>query len=233
MKRIREGADYEETKTLKPSSRNLYVVVPLGVKDYEEKPHIWDISKFLFQDMLDDEIEENQDLGVFPDLEEGLSVKIRFSEASIGKNKFAETSRIDFEQRDQQYGDDILKQVPDLDNVLNIMDYKSLEAKFLEVDDEGEVIDEPEKDKKEVPEPDRKKEGTMRRSFPPKKAEPEKEDNDEEEEEAPTPKKSSPAAGKGKGKCPFGFEFGADCEKHDECDACDLWDKCIDAKEGK
>ncbi|KKK92008.1 hypothetical protein LCGC14_2707250, partial [marine sediment metagenome] len=36
-------------------------------------------------------------------------------------------------------------------------------------------------------------------------------------------------------KCPHGFEFGAkkDCEKHDECDKCEVWDDCVDEMEKK
>jgi len=30
--------------------------------------------------------------------------------------------------------------------------------------------------------------------------------------------------------CPFKHEYGVDCEKYDECDRCDMWDKCIELK---
>ena len=30
--------------------------------------------------------------------------------------------------------------------------------------------------------------------------------------------------------CPFKHKFGVDCEQYDECDRCDLWDKCIELK---
>lgn len=33
--------------------------------------------------------------------------------------------------------------------------------------------------------------------------------------------------------CPFKHRFGLDCEKFDDCDTCDLWNACLDAKEGK
>ena len=33
---------------------------------------------------------------------------------------------------------------------------------------------------------------------------------------------------KANNKCPEGHKFGKDCEKFDECDDCDLWEKCID-----
>jgi len=227
-RRMKEGAPQDETKPLRASDRNLYVVIPLGVKDYEEKPHIWDISKFLFQDMLVDEINEDEDRGVFADLEEGLSLKIRFGEATIGKGKpFAETSRIDFVERDKPYEDDILKKIPNLDVALNILDYKQLELKFMEVDEEDEEKDNEKKKgkekEKEKEEEDKSSGKPMRRTAPPKKESP-----DEEEDDKPVDKKK-----KKDSACPFDYEFGKDCEKHDECDNCDEWDKCIDAKEGK
>lgn len=227
-KRLKEGAPQEETQPLKTSNRNLYVVVPLGVKNYEEKPHIWDISQFLFQNMLVDEINEDEDRGVFADLEEGLSLKIRFGEATIGKGKpFAETSRIDFVERDKPYDESILKKVPNLDEVLNIMDYKQLEFKFMEVDEEEEKGSEKtsREKKEEKEEKEEKASGKpMRRTAPPKKEEPEEEDEKDEKKDKKKNKNSD---------CPFDYEFGKDCEKHDECDNCDEWDKCIDAKEGK
>jgi len=145
-KLLRDGANWQDdtVKALKPSDRNLYVVVPKRHPKYDEKPHIWDISQFLFQDKLNDELEEDEDYGIFPDLEEGLTLKIRFSEESFGKNTFASTSRIDFEEREEQYDESILDEVPALDDVLSIPTYEQIEKMFFEMDDEGEGNDEDE-----------------------------------------------------------------------------------------
>src|SRR6056297_919192 len=150
-KLLQGGADWQDdaVKALKASNRNLYVVVPKGQKDYEEKPHVWDISQFLFQDKLNDELEEDEDYGVFPDLEEGMTLRIRFSEEKLGKNTFAETSRIDFEERDEQYDKDILKKVPNLDEILSYLSYSKLKAKFLELEDEPTPEDDVQKPKDE------------------------------------------------------------------------------------
>src|SRR6056297_1779722 len=110
--RLKDGAEYDEVRELKPSLRNLYLVVPLEMKDYKEEMHIWDFSQFLFQEKLNEELDENEDYCSFPDLEEGLSVRIRFSEEKFGKNSFAQTSRIDFEEREGQYNEDMLHSVP-------------------------------------------------------------------------------------------------------------------------
>ncbi len=54
--------------------------------------------------------------------------------------------------------------------------------------------------------------------------------DDDEEDEEPVAKKSSK---KDKGcdgdceKCPFGHKFGVDTDEFDDCDDCDIWDKCI------
>ena len=187
LKRVREGAEKEEIKLLKPSDRNMYVVIPKGSKDHDEKPHIWDISQFLFQEMLNEELEENPDNGVFPDLEEGKTLRIRFSEEKIGKNAFASTSRIDFEDRDDQYDESILKKSPCLDDVLIVLSYEELRDKFYEVDSEDDKDEKEEEketqsrkkksvkeEKEDDDEPDEKEEKTSR-----KKREQEDDDDDD------------------------------------------------------
>ncbi len=256
-KLFKEGsASKEETDALKVSRRNLYVVVPIGHKEYEEKPHIWDISQYLFQDMLNDEIEDDPENAVFPDLEEGLTLRIRFGEGSIGSNRFAETSRIDFRERKRGYDEEILEEVPNLDECLLIHPYEKLERMFLELEDEEEVMDEgPSEPGPELEEDEQMEEedldGMSRRelldfardrgirirgakTMPLKRLrrtiKEELEDLGEAEEgkveKVPEGKKE-----KEENPCPYGHVFGADCEKFPECDECDKWDECIDAQD--
>lgn len=324
----RENSDQEAIRALRASRRNLYVVVPRGAKDYDEKPYIWDISHFCFQDMLDDEMRENPDNGVFPHPEEGLTLRIRFSEESFAKNKFAKAARIDFEQRDKPISEELQKQAPNLDEVLSILSYEELENKFLEIDqepagskvkpadaeddvtvsgpmrhrpkpkvededednNEGSVplaaqaprrkpkppVDEDEdEDDDDTPSP-------VRHKAKPAVDEDEDEDENEPEVQAPKRKKNGRAivddeedpksvcvacdgtgensrgktcpvcrgtgkriqakqqdaeepaprkAGGKKDKCPYGYKFGVDCEQYDECDECEIWDACYEAKE--
>ena len=142
--RLKDGAEYDEVRELKPSLRNLYLVVPIDMKDYKEEAHIWDISQFLFQEKLNEELDENEDYCVFPDLEEGLSVRIRFSEEIFGKNKFASTSRIDFEERLNQYDSSILDDLPCLDDCLTCPSYEEVEAIFHELGAVSTKDDDPE-----------------------------------------------------------------------------------------
>lgn len=239
-KRLKEGADKNETDSMKFSNRNLYCVVPLNQKDYEEKPHLWDISQYLFQNMLNDEINENEDRGVFADLEEGLSLKIRFSETAIGKTKFAETSRIDFEERSGSYDEKILEKVPNLDAILNIMTYDEIEAKFFEIESEQEKEEKEEKEEKAAGKPDKKDNLSEYRHKKEIKDEPKEEKEVERKrkdlgsaEKVPVEKQEDMTRKPPKAtndKCPHGYEFGKDCEQHDECDACNVWSDCYDKK---
>ena len=177
-KRMKEGADKDETDSLRASHRNLYVVVPLTSKDHEAKPHIMDISQHLFQNLLNEELEEDEDNAVFPDLEEGKTLKVRWDSKTIGKSQpFAEASRIDFMDRKKGYKDDILDSVPDLDKLLTIMPYKELEAMFLELDEEDLAGEE---DEVMEETPSRKKKSVTKRRPEPEPDEEEEEPDDED-----------------------------------------------------
>lgn len=172
---LKEGADWSDdsVKALKPSMRNLYVVIPKGNKKYDEVPHVWDISQFLFQEKLNEEIGENEEYEVFPDLEEGLTLRIRFSKESFGSNKFAETSRIDFKKRDKPYDESILEDIPSLDDLLEIPSYKAVEAIFFGGIDPEEVDPEEEEEEEKKPARNRKR----------PQPEPEEDDDDEDDED--------------------------------------------------
>ena len=169
---LKDGADWNDdsVKALKPSMRNLYVVIPKGNKKYDEVPYIWDISQFLFQAKLNEEIGENEEYESFPDLEEGLTLQIRFSEESFGQNKFADTSRIDFIERKKPYKESILDTIPCLDDLIDIPSYKTVEAMFFGGMDKDEAEDE--EDEKPV-------------KKAPRKPAPVEEDDEEEEDDVP------------------------------------------------
>ncbi len=135
---IKQGKDWQDddVKALKSSERVLYCVIPRQSKKYDEEPHIWDISSFLFQEKLNDELLEDPEYQTFPDPDEGLTLRIRFNEATLGRNKFADTSRIDFEERKNKITSKDLKAVPNLDEIVEVKSYKELEKIFFEVEDE-------------------------------------------------------------------------------------------------
>jgi hypothetical protein len=147
-KRILEKAEKTELDSLKASLRNLYIIIPKGMKDFEEIPHIWDMSQHLFQNLLNDEIEENSDYEVFPDLEDGLTLKVRFVPGQMKTAKpYPEASRIDFVERTDSYDESILEDVPNLDEVLKILSYEEINAKFYEVEEQEEEIEEEEEER--------------------------------------------------------------------------------------
>jgi len=193
-KRKNEGAEKEELDAIKTSLRNLYLVIPKGHKKLEEEIHIWDMSQFLFQNLLNTELEEDDDNACFPELEGGLSLQIRFDSKSFGSGKpFAEASRIDFKERTEDYDEEILERVPNLDEVLKVLSYKELEAKFFEIDDvDSEEDSEEEEDEAPTTKKVTKKSSTKRKPKPEPEDDEEEEDledDEEEEEEEPAIKR--------------------------------------------
>lgn len=135
---LAKGMDWKDKEivALRASLRNLYYVVPKESKKFEEKPYLWDISNFCFQSYLDTEIEENDELGDFPDLENGFTLSIRFSEEKLDRTSFAKVSRIDFNERSRGYDEDVIKNLPSLDDVLDIKDYKEVDRLFYQIGDD-------------------------------------------------------------------------------------------------
>lgn len=168
-KRIKEGASKEELAELKPKTRILYVVMPKGNKKVEEKLHVLDMSSYLFQDLLTEELEENEDYEMFPDLEEGYTLQVRWDDESFKGKSFAKASRIDFKERDEQYDADLCEEAPDLDAMLAHMPYSKMEELFF-----GDVTED---DEDEDEEPTKK---PGKKSVKPPVEEEEEEDEEEE-----------------------------------------------------
>jgi hypothetical protein len=90
--------------------------------------------------LLTKELKENEEYEVFPDLEEGLTLKIRFEPGTFQtKNPYPQASRIDFLERDEQYTEKILDKIPNLDEVLIELSYQELKNKFFEMDEEPDA----------------------------------------------------------------------------------------------
>ena len=215
----REGVEWDDLKDTAAKDRNLYAILPIDSKDHDEVIHVWDMSWFLFQNELNDQLEEDPDNGIFPELEEGLTLKVKFRWKKFGKNSFPETRDIEFEKRDQQYTEDILKDVPNLDEMLNVLSYKELEAKFLEM--EGEETTEADT----VVDPDESEKSERKTFHRRTRTEP------EEKKEEDNKLKRTRGSGKDKDKCPHGLTFGKDNASDKVCEDCDLWDDCDEVQE--
>jgi hypothetical protein len=252
-KLIKDETDKETTDALKPSHRNLYIVIPIGHKSYAEEPHIFDISQYLFQNLLNEELEENDEYEVFPDLAEGYTLKIRFSSETIGTSKpFAEAKKIEFVEREGQYPEDTIDKMPNLDEIIKVLSYDELKDKLFDLDDEEdgghlkEAIgkeritrqpkdkddDEPTSNEEDDERPSRiqriKKTTASTKEPVVHRTEPKEESvvtREKQIEKAPTETKDVV-----KDRCPSGYRFGVDTSKYDECDTCEIWDACSDEK---
>lgn len=253
-KRFNEGAPKEETKEYYPQKRSLYDIIPI---DDGDEIFIWDMADRMFLNVLADELEDNDENENFPSLEDGKTLEVSFKWNTIGERgkPFPEARSIKFLDR-EPYDESILKEVPDLDKVLNILSYEEISNKFFELDNEetgGELTDvkeeKPERRKRfhkeernEEPEPEAEEKP---KSFRRERKREEKTEVDEapkperhrrnikEEEPQEKPKRTRGETTTEKDRCPYGHKFGVDTDKFNDCDKCDIWDACIDEKEGK
>lgn len=250
-KRYAEGAPKEETKEYYPQDRSLFIVRPID-QDMDEEPMVWDMSDKMFLDILRDELEEDDSNEIFPDLEEGKTLQISLKWNTIGEKgkPFPEARSITFLDR-EPYDEKILKEVPDLDNVLNVLTYDEIFNKFFEIDAEetGKELKDVDEEKPERKKRFHKEERNEeeKEEEPPRSFRRERKVDKEEKTEKPAeserrrrgvdvePKeeKSERRSHSQKDKCPHGYKFGVDTDKFNECDKCDLWDDCVDEKDGK
>jgi len=224
----RKGTDWDDFKDTIAKDRDLYAVIPYSSKDHDEVIYVWDMSWFLFQNELNDQLEEDPDNGIFPDLEEGLTLKVKFRWEKFGKNLFPKTRDIEFLDRKEKYTEDILDEVPNLDELLNVLSYKELEAKFLEMEDSE---DDESNDKVVEIEKEEKPKALLYRK-PKTNLHKEKEKDSSESPKLTRQKREGKTEPHNENECPHGHVFGKDCGDHpDDCDECDKWDDCLEAQE--
>ena len=147
-KLMNENGITDESKDLRASDRQIYIIVPHAIKEgqgdwkkLESKPQLWTISYAMFGQMLKEELDLNEEHEIFADMEEGETLEVRFSSETFGTGKpFSKTSRIDFKERKEQYGDEMVDELPDLDAIIinSAMSYEALKAKFFEIEPDDE-----------------------------------------------------------------------------------------------
>lgn len=240
-----EGGDEDDIKALKPSERNLYYVIPLNSRKWDDIPYIFDVSAFLFQNLLNDELRDDDSNDNFAHPVDGKTMQIRFAKDSFGGRTYAKASRIDFKERDYVYDwEEDIDTLPSLDEIIerSTMTYKELEGMLMNFSDE----DPDEFDEVPDEEPKRTRKPSTRRK-PKAEAETTEDDPAEDEPAEEKPKRTrtrKPAAKKDEDKptrsrtrkpaakkdkeeeCPFDHEFGVDTDEFDDCQDCDLWDAC-------
>jgi hypothetical protein len=185
----------------------------------------------------------------FPNLEGGYTLRVIFSSEKAPNGKpYPEAGRIDFETRDKDYPEEILDEVPSLDEVLEIKSYDELFA-LLQGADVADENDEPEgqieyeENPYETDEPPRRRrQKTVGYKSQEPKEEPDEASQEQKEEE---PKKSSrrrrtrrdepenQAEKEEVGQCPHGYTFGKDWDMKKECEDCEVWGDCRDEYDAK
>ena len=113
-------------------------------------------------------------------------MKVRWDEETFMKNTFAKASRIDFIDREEPIDEDIINELPSLDEILQELGYEELFAKFHEIDVAEVDLDE---DEDETPKKNPRKEVAKK----PTKKVVEEEEDDDEEEPVKKPSKKAPA----------------------------------------
>lgn len=224
----KEGEDEELIKELRPKRRVVYNVIDL--KSEGQKIQLFETSHFKFEKEIQEEAETDEDgeLVVFFDPEDGMSVSFKGVESTFNKKDFIEIKKVSLVDREDQYKESIIDKAYALDTLLIIPSYEEVAAAFfgtgLEEKDEDDDEPAPKRtSKKSQTEDDDDEDDDLpvKKSSKKKQSEPEDDDDDDEEEEKPKSKKSS-------NKCPHGHVFGKDCDKHDDCEDCEDWDKCED-----
>ena len=236
---LRKQGKEDEAGALKASRRVFYNVQDLK---NPEKLKVFEASHFLFEKELIDEARDDDEGGFvdFADEETGKEIKFRCSKVSKGGFEFNEFKSFSFEDREENIPDELLESAISFDEIMNVPTYEEVEKILFGQDDEDES-EEPAKkpkhseDDNDLDEDDNekpaKKSSKDNEEDEPEKPikKPAKEVDDEEEDEKPVKTSKEKCEGDC-GKCPFGHKFGNDTDNFDDCDDCDVWDKCINGK---
>lgn len=212
---LRKQGKEQEANELKPSRRVIYNVQDLKEP---EKVKVFETSHFLFEkELIDESRDEEGGFVDFADPTDGKEIKFRCQEVQKGSMKFKEYKSFSFEDRDEEIDDELLEQAVSFDEVIRIPTYD--EVQKILFGEEDEIEESPKK--KKVVEEDEKTDEDDEIELPKKKSKQVVEETeDDDEDEIEEPKKSS-------GKCPYGHKFGKDCDEHDDCDNCKIWDSCF------
>jgi flagellar biosynthesis GTPase FlhF len=214
-KMIKRGYSEKDMKDFKPKDREVYNIIDL--KNPKDGIKLFEISPFLFGDLLDKDMADDlifDQYGDFSDLQEGFTLRVRFDKTTApGFTKpFLKASRIDYLKRKKKYPSTYYEQAHPLDEMLNVLSYEQLEAVLFNMDDEGveeykeevegseteEEVDEVEDDIDDSQWDKKKKSGSKKKV---EEEEPEEEEEVEEEEE-PEVKKSKKKTTSKKKKTP-------------------------------
>jgi len=224
---LKSGRDPDMADELKPKQRQMFNILDHNEED--KGIQLFEISPHNFGNILDDEDkaqEEDFEGKYYGDWEDGLMITARFNKETFGSGSFPDCVRIDFEERDDLPEEMVMEETIDLDASLKILSYDDIYKGFYELgmeSDEEEEEEEPKSSKRS-----RKSSSSSTSSKRTRKAKEEPEEEPEEEEEEPEEEETEEELEAEEGECPYGHEFGYDCDQTDDCDECESWEECRD-----
>jgi len=202
-----ENPNKKQIKSMQAKRRCFYNVIDLDDRDKEEVIQLFEVSHFLFEKELLEEAETaEEEVIIFSDIEEGRTIRCRASQETMeGGKPFFKFKSFSFGRRKKAYKESIIEKSYPLDALLIIPAYEEVKNAFFGIDDDGEANEHKDQENEGEAEDTR---GDSRR-----------ERRDRE------PKKSKTA-------CPHNHTYGTDCDEYrEDCDDCDVWDKCADERD--
>lgn len=192
------ATDDPEVKELTARKRELYYILDL---EDDDKLKIMEFSYHNFGRKLEEEIREADDdslVANFADPENGAILTVRMAEESLGKNKYLEATRFDFEERGKAENKLVaaaMEEVTPFGQLLIVKSYDELRNLLYDIGpDENEETD---PDDEEASAPIRKKSKETPQRKKQAEAESDEDDDDsdmdDEEDEEPAPKRHKSA----------------------------------------
>lgn len=248
--KLKQKGKQKEFEELKPKRKVYYNVQDIKNPDQIQ---VFEVSHFLFEKELIEEARSYSDDGDivdFADPESGKTIVCRASTTSMGKHEYLEYKSFQFMDREDEIEDDILSAAVSFDEIMKVQSYEEIEKILYGSDDEEDEDEEEKPSKKSTKKADDDDEDDIPEKKPAKKKpadddddeenekpskKPDKKKNDEEDEEEkpakkPDKKKADDDDKPAGPKCPSGHKYGTDCDDFEECNDCDLWDKCVKAQ---
>lgn len=230
--------EYEE---LKPSRRAYYNIQDIKNPDTIQ---VFDVSQYLFEKELIEEARtcsDDGDMVDFADPETGKTVIFRASTASFGGHDYLEYKSFQFNDREDEIEEEIIEAAVPFDALLKVLSYEDIEKILYGQDDEDDSDDEKPAKKNKAKDDDDdepEKKPAKKKSAdddddeptPPKNKKKNTEEDDAPAEKKADKKKDAEDDKPAGPKCPNKHTFGTDCDDFEECNDCDLWDKCVKAQ---
>ena len=218
----KSGATKEEIDSLTAKRRMVYNIIDLESKD--QAIQLWEISYHLFEKALIAAAQVGKhEVIAFSDLEEGKTIKFTAKKKSLGGYGFTETTGIGFIDR-APYAESILDEAYPLDDMLIVPTYEQVRNAL-------HGLGEPEAEEPAEEKPARRQRAVPAEEAPARPVQPPPAPSKQEavptaRRERPVRQEAAPA-----GKCPYGHQFGTDCDAKDDCPDCDIWEACCDEQE--